>query len=502
MWVSYGQGFCNAISRHESSSQLRSGWSTTLLTSKGTLHTAGVTDGQRIRHSSQGLQKLIFPVDAQYDGPDTAIQQFSAGRSHILAHSDSGRIWSWSDANQPALCVKFASLPINDVSSALADLPPSGCGLIRQVVAGWSRSSAYVHGVGIVVWDQADGEILHEDTMPALKHAEVPRTGYRRVKDASGESEYEKTLGAEVGSVLNYIILEHFVVFNTDIGRVFSGRFGDNNSVEAVVELRQLRSEGASPFDVQGSFRRFAVFCNGEVITADQDYLEACWHARNTDADQADVQGLSKIPALQHEDIIQVAFGDYHYLALHSSGKITAYGTEMNACGALGLGGSGPVEGHSRGVVYDDFSRHGRLLPHAYSHGRQVWFDGTKMDWLYRMVDGLPDPDESEERRRLFNNDRNVQGEVSEWIEQESRAWDRAEEEDGFGAYFALGVCAAGWHSGALVLVNEELAEKEPAYPWTKVRFPRLRLADGTEMPGEKEFDEWRNGRPDWQFNV
>lgn len=484
------------------------GWSTTLLTSKGTLHTAGVMDGQRVLRAPHRLQKLTFPVEAEQDDAATAIRHFSAGRSHILALSDSGRIWSWNDANQAAVHVRLASLEIKEMSPAGDDYQSSGYGVVKQVVAGWSRSSAYVQGVGIVVWDTADRQPLgggdETDTALALEHSEVPQTGYKRVKDTSGESEYEKALGAEVGSVLNYIILEHFVVFNTDIGKVFCGRFGDDNNVDAILELRRFRTESTSPFDVQGSFRRFAVFSNEGVVIVEQSHLEACWEARHTNPEQVDIQGVvEKTPALQHKDIIQVAFGDYHYLALHSSGKITSYGSEMNACGALGLGDGTSEGGYSRGVVYDrfNFNRQGHVLPHAYyTRGRQVWFDDRKRDWLDHIVNGRTDPEESEERRELFKSNHNVRGEVSEWLEQQSRAWDGEEDGDGLGAYFALGVSAAGWHSGALVLVNEELASKEPAQHWGQMRFPRLRLADGTEMPGEKEFDEWRDGRPDWPF--
>ena len=209
------------------------------------------------------------------------------------------------------------------------------------------------------------------------------------------------------------------------------------------------------------------------------------------------------------------------------------------------------------------------------------------------------------------------QGEVSEWVEQQGRDWEQkfglqADDEDGLGAYFALSVTAAGWHSGALVLVNEDLAQKiskacempeskaaeasnvdtesntpdapEPsseaqpiddsnnnvsllqrtlttaldygrwflgvgpysaqssntsnqdnnihplhpdahpstsnnarqapnpvdygasprdgvAYVWARDHFPRLRLSDGREMPGEVDFDEWRYGRPEWDLD-
>jgi SCF-associated factor 1 len=57
-----------------------------------------------------------------------------------------------------------------------------------------------------------------------------------------------------------------------------------------------------------------------------------------------------------------------------------------------------------------------------------------------------------------------IQGEVSEWVEQIGEKWDKRPEvakqdEDGLGAYFALSIAAAGWHSGALVLVNDKLVD-------------------------------------------
>ncbi|CBX96606.1 hypothetical protein LEMA_P108710.1 [Plenodomus lingam JN3] len=486
------------------------GWSTTLLTARGSLHTAGVLDGQRTFWSSDRLQTLVFPSvspasspEAQYAEATVAIRQFSSGRSHVLAVSDSGKIWSWYDTKKPALQVKFANLDIKELSLEQSSDKVSNHGQVKQVIAGWSRSSAYVQGVGIIVWDPVQRDPGHEedaetDTMLVLDSVEVPKTGYKRVRDVHGETADEKALGQEVGSVSNYIILEHYVVFVTDIGRVFCGKFADKNRVDSILELRQLRNEQGATLDVQGSFRRFAIFRNDEVVTTDQDYLEACWTAQQTDPEQESIQGLRRIPALQRNDVISVAFGDYHFLALHSNGKITSYGMDLHACGALGLGHEGPTSGQARGIVYDRFSHTGTLLPHCYARGREVWFDSKKRDWVEHMISGHADPDESKERRELFLTNHNVQGEVSEWIEQESRAWDQGNQEDGLGAHFALRVSAAGWHSGALVLVNEELAGKEPTYKWEHMNFPRLRLTDGTEMPGQKEFDEWREGRPDW----
>lgn len=469
-------------------------------------------DGQRsFLANGQRLQLLKFPegfpsssAEAQYTEPAIAVRQFSAGRAHILALSDSGKIWSWYDIKKPSLQVKFASLDLKELSLDTSQGQESTFGQVKQVVAGWSRSSAFVQGVGIVVWDpvERDHGDAGTDTMLVMEHGQVPQTGFQRVKNAQGQSEDEKALGEQVGAVLNYVMLEHFVVFVTDTGKVFCGRFGEKNIVDDILELRQLRNDKKAPLDVQGTFRRFAVFKNQEVITTNQDYLEASWNARQTDPEQQNVQGLRKIPALQHNDVISVAFGDFHYLALHSNGKITAYGSEYQACGALGLGnGAGSLIGQARGVVNDRFNQTGQLLPHAYTHGRQVWFDHNKRDWIDHIIHGRTEGDESRERRSLFTSDRSVQGEVSEWIEQEGRFWDSDGGEDGLGAYFALRVSAAGWHSGALVLVNEDLANKQSTYDWEHKSFPRLKLSNGTEMPGEKEFDEWREGRPEWQLD-
>jgi SCF-associated factor 1 len=482
------------------------------LTAKGSLHTVGVLDGQRIFATTERLKPLGFPpgypsssTEAQYDEPAIAIRQFSAGRSHILALSDSGRIWSWYDVKSPALHVRFASIDVKEISLTDGLSKSSTYGRVRQVVAGWSRSSAYIHGLGIVVWDPVERDDGEEstDAMLVLENAEVPRTRYQRVKDTRGESADDRTLGEEVGVVVNYIILEHYVVFATDLGKIFCGRFGEMNKVDDILELRALRNETGTTLDVQGSFRRFAVFKNNEVITSDQSYLDACWNEKGDNPEQINIAGLNRIPALQNNDVISVAFGDYHYLALHSNGKITSYGTELQRCGALGLGGEAEDEGKARGIAYERFGHDGRLLPHTYTNGRQVWFKNSKKEWLRNIINGGKDPEEARERIELFRTSQVVQGEVSEWIEQESRALDSEDTgDDELGAYFALRISAAGWHSGALVLVNDDLANRESPKSIEDTSFPRLRLANGTEMPGTKEFDEWREGRPEWDLGV
>ncbi|KAF2646096.1 RCC1/BLIP-II [Massarina eburnea CBS 473.64] len=485
------------------------GWSTTVLTSSGTLYSAGRINGESNSQSGlTTLQALHFPAGypasaASYNEPTIAIRQFSAGRSHILGLSDSGRIWSWGDKGKAGCNIKFLTVDINEASPPdTSSASPSLYGQVRQVVAGWNCSSAYVHGTGIVLWSPVRRDDDESDTMLVLNSSEVPRTNYQRPKGAARESDEERSLGEEVGEVKNYIMLEQFLVFVTDIGKVFCCRIGDENKVDDILELKAFQDQDAGPIDVQGSFRRFAVLKNGEVIITQQTYLDACWTARHTNPEQIDISGLTVVPALQDSGVISVAFGDYHFLALHSSGKITSYGTELQCCGALGLGGNGGLSSRLRGISNRGFSQDGQLLPHAYTHGRQVWFRPEQINWIKHLESGGKDPAEANERLGMCNVDRNVQGEVSEWIEQEGREWDKNKGDDGLGAHFALRVSAAGWHSGAVVLVNEELADEKAVYDWQDRSFPRLKLSDGREMPGTVEFDEWREGRPEWNLDV
>ena len=131
----------------------------------------------------------------------------------------------------------------------------------------------------------------------------------------------------------------------------------------------------------------------------------------------------------------------------------------------------------------------------------------------------------------VLNEQEDKQAAFSEWVEQEGRHWQdrtiaRSAALFATGSYFAISVAAAGWHTGALVLVDDEMAEKtkqtyivsdkdqEPAlhvpgawednavgkakeeYVWEKMPFPRIRLPDGYEFPGEGGLREWKDGMP------
>ncbi|KAL0262851.1 hypothetical protein SLS55_001825 [Diplodia seriata] len=545
------------------------GWSTTLLTSKGVLYSVGAIDGLTFTaDQARVLAPLKYPAGFprsidRYD-PSTAIKQFSSGRSHILGLSDSGKIWSWHSMNEPAWNIAFAERDISEKTQVYGETShlhrnqsiSLGSGSVRRVVGGWSVSSAYINGTGIVLWSPANrkhyGSDIGKDTLIVQHTVPVPKTNYvRPARSARDADDAARELGQTIGEVINHVILEHFVLFVTDLGKFFTARMSWNEGdttghVEDIVELVALRADQdtvqrrAQKLDVQGAFRSFAAFKNdGEVITGTQDYLAACWDLRLSN-EIPDAANLKRIPALQNSGVISIAFGDYHYHALHSNGTITSYGREPKRCGALGLGGHGEAESRLRGLVQIGDTR--ALCQHGYTTGRKILFNDVNRQWIKFLSSGGVDVAEAQERIRMTIQNATALGELSEWIEQQGSDWDKepgiaAADEDGLGTHYALSVAAAGWHSGALVLVNDELSKKleescllkegesdfsktfgpNPSefnapwnhgaaaeegvwYKWARDRFPRLELSNGEQMPGSDDvpFDQWKYPRPNF----
>lgn len=225
-------------------------------------------------------------------------------------------------------------------------------------------------------------------------------------------------------------------------------------------ELTTFYPSDSSPFeirDLQGSYRNFVLFTkSGSVLTASRDLLDAFYAASSSpETPSAPLPEPNRLPGLQGKSIISLAFGDYHYHALHANGKITSHGVDSQACGALGLGHRGLAQ--LRGVRYDPFSGNGSLVHEA--GGRTIWFEPL----MERMLQDMSTKSmEGEARARgQMLNDPATSKAIGDYFEREGSHWeDDVTSEGGMGAYFALKVSAAGWHSAALVLVDEEKAEQ------------------------------------------
>lgn len=561
------------------------GWSTTILSADGKVYTVGSLDSTHGIHAGETSDQFY---QLQYNGAqDAPIRSFSSGRRHILALTDSYQIISWDR--------------LNSIGSRV--LPQQGAdfgGRPTRVVAGWEKSSAYIPDTGIVWWPMIrnENDIVAGSTDVVDDSRDVPE---KIIPDTARKGQYPKVV-----EVMQHLVLEDFIVWITSESKLFAYdiRTGFQFPVPGYAAERRLFK------DIQGQFRNFGVFtADGAVLAGNKAYLELCSTKIQSDPTILDTEDWVRlsdllaarpndVPALQHTGVISLAYGDHHYHALHANGRISSYGTDSQACGALGLGAL-PSGARFRGLAEapGHWNRDLKLLPLAELRGRSLWFEPEKREWLASLekesrspgfglgVDDVPTarfPREgSPEQQVMF----------SEWVEQEGRHWEdgphkpsrgiqqqpsaqstdhtskmpaESSETDTYNhlsAYFGITIAAAGWHSGALVLVDDEKAElirqkwiHDPAsdeetdnnqttseksstqsqeqqqsfhdpimmpgrfvpstvvkkealkpdedddrYVWSVAGFPKVELPDRTIVPGQGEVRPWRDGMPSLQ---
>jgi len=516
------------------------GWSTSILSSHGQLYTVGIIDslnGIPVGQSTKEFTRLEYLTQST-----SAVRQFSSGRRHILALTDDGEIISWDRINAKGL--KIFPRGGRDFEGK----PP-------RVAAGWEQSSAYVPEAGLIFWEPLRNNQTDEmEDSVHVKEKTVPGTARRTTDD-----------GYVV--VVKHIVLMDFLVWITSDSKIYACDMHVDNPEQEEPTSSPFEVPGFSATDrelkdIQGQFQRFGVFtASGEVLAGDVDYLRRCAEAIKDQPDLLESRNWSimtdllasrprDVPALQHTGVIGLAYGDYHYHALHANGKITSYGTEPQRCGSLGLGDL-QAGARFRGLYRrNPVSRADAYISDtAYLRGRQVWFEPQRKDWLQWLEERLRLLDVKVDGRtalEILQDGSNEQAAFSEWIEQEGKHWDEgpaatpdrllqknseekrsAGDYSHLGAYFSIAIAAAGWHSGALVLVDEDQAHEvrslwvvakhhddddsksrpmpgafeslnvnEEEYVWTRDGFPRVCLPNGVELPGEGQVRPWRDGMP------
>lgn len=281
----------------------------------------------------------------------------------------------------------------------------------------------------------------------------IPGTGFRRKRNARALDNLE----SRIGVVTNHVVLERYIVFTTDLDKIFSYETACpslNLSQPDPVELTTFYPDSPHyPFqirDIQGSYRSFALFTkSGSVLTASCDMLDSFHLPANT----APLPFPNTIPSLQGQSVISLAFGDHHFHALRSNGTISSYGTECQRCGALGLGNHAAAK--LRGVRdVGGFSRDTRL---KLGEGRTVWFEPMMAIWLEHMMYKSRREEAADRGIMVDTGHERACDAVGDYFESQGRKWEEGVTGEGeLGAYFVLKVSAAGWHSAALVLVDEE----------------------------------------------
>lgn len=286
----------------------------------------------------------------------------------------------------------------------------------------------------------------------------------------------EYSLESRIGQVTNHIVLTNVVIFITHLNKIFAYVSDNFQITMEPVELTTFyqSTDDFKIEDIQGSFNHFGIITrSGCVLIGYPALLNNIQNSlhNSTPWDTTEPNNQPRIvPALQNSSVISLAFGDYHFLALHADGSISSYGRESRGCGALGLGPKSIA--NMRGVKYtpNRFGiGDGRWEPAPWSNGRRtIWFEYEKLEWMTDL--SQPDP-EADDRIREAPVDSEMTDVLGEWFEREGQAWDQGPQGnsalgtkdgqcDSTKAFSALKVAAAGWHSGALVLVDTEKAEK------------------------------------------
>ena len=123
----------------------------------------------------------------------------------------------------------------------------------------------------------------------------------------------------------------------------------------------------------------------------------------------------------QNTGVVKIAFGDWHYHALHKDGTISSYGHEPEGCGALGLGDV------TFSVVERGFAQDIVLKPECLTTGRRVHFEPEKKAWQLDLARAYAEDNQGPDVSWPSDDTRH---EISEWVEERLRTWSTPGNED------------------------------------------------------------------------
>ena len=357
----------------------------------------------------------------------------------------------------------------------------------------------YVTNVGIVYWASVqDSDVIRGGRQERLAVADtmlvdsvtIPGTSYRQKRNDARTP--DDSLEARIGQVTHHIVLADWIVFTTDLNKIFCYRtifpmpaLNIPEPIELTTFSTACGSETFQIRDLQGSFIRFAVFTtSGAVLTADKDLLDAFYDASTSHSFHS-LPSPVLLDFPPSNPIISLAYGDHHYHALHPSGTITSFGLEPQRCGALGLGNRSIS--HLRGVALEGGAFGAGRLPSALNP--TVWFEPLMQTWLQDMNQASNQPEARERGRMLLSGHVGACEAMGRYFECEGARWeDGVTREDEMGAYFVLKVASAGWHSAALVLVDDAKAEAARNSHLPCPPSPALSLADSMQSVDTQGF--------------
>lgn len=283
------------------------------------------------------------------------IINISSGRAHFIGLDSKNQVWTWENDSVLGVRLKFER---NKKS-----IFRNSKNIITRILAGWLVSSCYIQGIGIVVWNTRES-VKSVDALDEAVNAKfivIPNTS--------------ATEGPE--KVIDYCIGEGFMVYCTGEGKLYRVDYESDDKENGVAithqafqilsfnhALKKLANSSAKHVTnaehkfvrVAGTFRNFAAFTNHDnVLIGSRDSTEISHF--EFDIDNFAEESKPKIfEELQYKNVINVAVGDYHFLALCANGDLYSWGRESQMCGSLGLGPSDVYDGfrdcHTDGLDY------------------------------------------------------------------------------------------------------------------------------------------------------
>ncbi|SCV05176.1 LANO_0H01728g1_1 [Lachancea nothofagi CBS 11611] len=220
-------------------------------------------------------------------------QALSSGRSHFLALSTEGELYSWDgpDVEQ-------------GIRIVLERIPVKTSNPIVKIGCGWNYNCVSVYKIGLVVWSSRSATKENEPFATA-NYKIIPNTG-----EVSGDDKV-----VDFACCANMCVF--FITANGDQLKLYAN--GEMQNVDLPLDGKLVK--------IVGCYTMLAIFTT-----------RSCYTVNVVDG-QILPQSLIRLELEDNEDMfISLSTGDYHTIALTSKGKMYTWGLESELCGCLGLG--------------------------------------------------------------------------------------------------------------------------------------------------------------------
>lgn len=257
------------------------GYFTAVLSTHGEILVAGDFHGQ--------LRGVSPPLALK--AASTQFTSMSCGRTFLLGRASNDDIYIWLHTRESkGILLDFGDLRID------------------KMVAGWSAAAIVSEDTGVAVFKLPDSV----DETIKVDYLVVPHTG-------GGQK------GAGDWQVGDVAVGASFVTFTTQNGKLFTTKL----SLDAAgLPTPEYNADIHAAANNEGIAKVYALLNRLVAVTMQGHVVQAQWEEGR----------FAHVELLELDDVVQVAVGDHHCLALTTNGSIYAWGTEPHSCGAFGMG--------------------------------------------------------------------------------------------------------------------------------------------------------------------